>query len=751
MELKILLFVHVVGICSGLREVRIQIPTAVKKGDSAILNCWYDTEGDLLYTVKWYKGGREFYRYAPNEIPIFKTFPIGNLTVKKSESNATQVALTNLELDAAGVYSCEVSADAPSFQTACVQDTMNIVADASVTPASAGQDQEEQHPAYFQGLPRFSRMGCCCCTDEPSSKVEPGTPENEGMSSRHSDQIFVTDRSCTDILTLIILIGLIIGFGFLLSIVVQKGDVYRIINGYDDCGNVCGRVTPSHPEFQCLDSKNGDNTKNPYLKITMDESGVKKRECTNNCTDQHMVFLNRCVPKDISETITSLINKLGLDNFYKEACRDLTVAWREIVYLLLIALGISVAILIAFRYLVQWVVYMVLIGVILACIGGSTYLWLAWYAERKAVEAHKITEEDSSEQSYFIYAITLTVITVITLLIVLVMRKRIALVMQLFREAGKAVYAMPVLLLQPIYTYLLIGITVCAWIYCMLWIESAGNIYKNKKNHIHFRKDSIVIASRWYNIFFFFVTCEFLLGCQHMVVALAVARWFFTRNKNQLSLPVARGFCYLTRYHLGTVAFGALIIGIVRLIRAIILFVQNRLKHYDNDLVRVILWCCHCCFWLFECVLKFLTRNAYIETAIYGCNFCRGGKKAFQVLSSNILRVAAINSVGDFVLFLGKVLVVTLTVVSGIYLIQKEGLHYPWIPIALAGVFAFIVAHCFISIYEMIIDTIFICFCEDCEKNDGINRPYFMSRGLMEFVENSKKALQYANHHAAES
>lgn len=51
--------------------------------------------------------------------------------------------------------------------------------------------------------------------------------------------------------------------GFLLSIVVQKGDVYRIINGYDDCGNVCGRVTPSHPEFQCLDGKNGDNTKNP--------------------------------------------------------------------------------------------------------------------------------------------------------------------------------------------------------------------------------------------------------------------------------------------------------------------------------------------------------------------------------------------------------------------------------------------------------------------------------------------------------
>lgn len=41
----------------------------------------------------------------------------------------------------------------------------------------------------------------------------------------------------------------------------------------------------------------------------------------------------------------------------------------------------------------------------------------------------------------------------------------------------------------------------------------------------------------------------------------------------------------------------------------------------------------------------------------------------------------------------------------------------------------------------MTIDTIFICFCEDCEHNDGITRPYYMSRSLMEFIQNSKKAL----------
>lgn len=105
--------------------------------------------------------------------------------------------------------------------------------------------------------------------------------------------------------------------------------------------------------------------------------------------------------------------------------------------------------------------------------------------------------------------------------------------MQLFREAGKAVCAMPALLFQPIYvstyisiqllsmitsvshivvscqqiefsqmwfiliyfqTYLFIGFTMVAWIYCMLWIESAGDIYLNRKNHVHFKKDALIIV-----------------------------------------------------------------------------------------------------------------------------------------------------------------------------------------------------------------------------------------------------------------
>ncbi|KAL7299192.1 hypothetical protein TKK_0007788 [Trichogramma kaykai] len=110
-----------------LREVRMQLPISVKKGENAQLHCLYDTEDDPLYIVKWYKSGHEFYRYVPREIPPIKVFPISGMHIEESQSNSTQVTLLNVDIDAAGSYSCEVSADAPSFQTAIAHGVMNVV------------------------------------------------------------------------------------------------------------------------------------------------------------------------------------------------------------------------------------------------------------------------------------------------------------------------------------------------------------------------------------------------------------------------------------------------------------------------------------------------------------------------------------------------------------------------------------------------------------------------------------------------
>lgn len=45
------------------------MPSAVLVGESLWLNCSYDLENEALYSVKWYFGKTEFYRYLPSEAP----------------------------------------------------------------------------------------------------------------------------------------------------------------------------------------------------------------------------------------------------------------------------------------------------------------------------------------------------------------------------------------------------------------------------------------------------------------------------------------------------------------------------------------------------------------------------------------------------------------------------------------------------------------------------------------------------------
>jgi len=54
--------------------VRVEVPTWVQEGKTALLNCLYDVDRDKLYSMKWYKGSQEFYRFTPKESPPIRVF-----------------------------------------------------------------------------------------------------------------------------------------------------------------------------------------------------------------------------------------------------------------------------------------------------------------------------------------------------------------------------------------------------------------------------------------------------------------------------------------------------------------------------------------------------------------------------------------------------------------------------------------------------------------------------------------------------
>jgi len=64
----------------------LSLPQAVLEGHSVELRCDYDLEGASLYSLKWYRGDEEFYRYVPKEDPPTRVFALAGVTVDVSHN-----------------------------------------------------------------------------------------------------------------------------------------------------------------------------------------------------------------------------------------------------------------------------------------------------------------------------------------------------------------------------------------------------------------------------------------------------------------------------------------------------------------------------------------------------------------------------------------------------------------------------------------------------------------------------------------
>ncbi|XP_017770391.1 PREDICTED: uncharacterized protein LOC108558095 [Nicrophorus vespilloides] len=151
-------------ICVALKDVKLMVPAAVRRGERVVLRCHYDIEGDQLYAVKWYKNDREFYRYTPRESPPIKQFPINGLRVIEEESNATHVVLDSVSMENTGKYSCEISADAPSFFTEMLNAHMEVVEQPKKDPQITGLKHRYR-------LDEILKAECVCKESRPAANL----------------------------------------------------------------------------------------------------------------------------------------------------------------------------------------------------------------------------------------------------------------------------------------------------------------------------------------------------------------------------------------------------------------------------------------------------------------------------------------------------------------------------------------------------------------------------------------------------
>lgn len=230
-----------------------------------------------------------------------------------------------------------------------------------------------------------------------------------------------------------------------------------------------------------------------------------------------------------------------------------------------------------------------------------------------------------------------------------------------------------------------------------------------------------------------------------MVLAFVGVWWYFSDplpGDNKVVPPnaVVKAATMTFRYHLGTLAFGSLIIAILQLLRWVLAKVQRRLEAARaNDAVRYCLCCVQCLLACWERLLKFISRNAYIVTCIEGTNFCRSAHKALDVILDNLVQVAAANLIADWVFNFLKVCIIAINVLIGYLLLAKTPLgsevEMLYVPLIVIAFITWMVANLYMHIFDCLQDTILLCFCYDKEKNNGADRPYYFSEKLSQLLE----------------
>uniref|UniRef100_A0A673XEU3 Choline transporter-like protein n=1 Tax=Salmo trutta TaxID=8032 RepID=A0A673XEU3_SALTR len=441
---------------------------------------------------------------------------------------------------------------------------------------------------------------------------------------------------------------------------------------------------------------------------------------------------------------------------------------------LMLALLVSVVFLLLLRYLAIVLVWILMVGLLVV---GGYGIWHC-YSEYYHFSTSKLKFGDLSfntnisvylqvKETWLAFLIILCVWESILILVLSCLSRRLSVAVSLMEESSRVVGYLMSTLLYPLFTFVLLVVCVAYWGMTSLYLVTSGApLYRvvslsdpsvdqcslingsetckpqtfNSSAYpycpsvrcIFFRYDDTglfqqnLVYLQVFNVFAFLWCVNFVIALGQCTLAGTFASYYWAFSKPAEISPFALSQCFIRtlQYHVGSLAFGAVLLTCFQLVRLVLEYLNRKTRGSQSACGRFLLNCLRCCFWCLEYFLKILNRNAYIMIAIYGESFCVSAKNAYNWLY--LLGVLA------FFFFSGQIRLPGDT-------FQAEMLNYYWVPILTVMAGAYLIAQGFFSVYSMCIDTLFICFLEDLERNDGtMQKPYYMSRNLMRILRKPK-------------
>jgi len=374
-----------------------------------------------------------------------------------------------------------------------------------------------------------------------------------------------------------------------------------------------------------------------------------------------------------------------------------------------------------------------------------------------------------------------TALSIILVVVTIAVRKQIKDAIRIIKKASEAMKSRPWVVAYPLVTVAMLVALLAWWVYVAAAMASAGEITSTDasakikanleavndasvfqvnltrlENQPDLKEVKPMAITRYllaYHFFGLLWTNQVIQGIGMMTIAGTIAAWYFAQGAGAMAIeeeaageegeegeegakkkksrtPVFDSWKRTVRYHLGSIAFGGLLIALLQFARAVLKYVERQMKQQGQDsrMVKMAMCVMQSCLWCLQKCVEVVTRNAFIIIAIKGTSFCSAAIQVIKTIATYPALMATVNTIGEIIMFLARAFVtcfcglVAFGIVDNYPDFQEGGddeLSGRFLVVLFTMIFAFFTAAGFFYVFDIAVDTILICFITDKAEHDG--------------------------------
>ena len=369
-------------------------------------------------------------------------------------------------------------------------------------------------------------------------------------------------------------------------------------------------------------------------------------------------------------------------------------------------------------------VFLILVGIFIGLVILSIILRFKMYD-------YEDKGEDSKKTLFCVLFWLCVIVAFIWLLFILIMCNRIRLSIALIQIAAKYINTNCSILIIPFLFFILTIGWIAYWVVLAIFLYSSGDFDKeHSKIFASFKWKYHINYLFWYHLFALFYINAIISGLSQFIYASCTSIWYFNHEKGTEGHIILTSFKRAFKYHFGSIAFGSLIIAIVRFLMFFLELFKKRAersygKKKQGKCYKCLMCCLECCLKCITKFLEFINKHAYIMISIKGDSFCKAAWEGFALTIRNLGRFSVLTLLGKLFSNIGTLFIMVASGILGYLVIDNYGflneeIDSKFLPVFCMVIVGLIIGLISMNVFGMSADTLLYCFLIDEEVNKGL-------------------------------